>query len=69
MTSAEPVPAAPIDAAPIHSAPAPQQLVVDIQRRFSTGFSVQAAWQQPSDQFSITVLLGPSGCGKTTVLR
>jgi molybdate transport system ATP-binding protein len=49
--------------------PAPQQLVVDIQRRFATGFVVQAAWRQPSDEFSITVLLGPSGCGKTTVLR
>ena len=44
-------------------------LTIDLQRRFESGMVVEAAWQQPSDEFSITVLLGPSGCGKTTVLR
>jgi molybdate transport system ATP-binding protein len=45
------------------------RLEVDIVRRYRTGFTVAAAWSQPLDRFSVTVLFGPSGSGKTTLLR
>jgi molybdate transport system ATP-binding protein len=45
------------------------ELAVDIARQFPRGPRVGAAFNLPSDHFSVTVLFGPSGCGKTTVLR
>uniref|UniRef100_A0A7V2F7H2 Molybdenum ABC transporter ATP-binding protein n=1 Tax=Rhodothermus marinus TaxID=29549 RepID=A0A7V2F7H2_RHOMR len=45
------------------------RLEVDIVRRYRTGFAVAAAWSQPVDRFSVTVLFGASGSGKTTLLR
>lgn len=45
------------------------ELVVHIVRRFSSSFEVAAAWHQPVNPASVTVLFGPSGSGKTTLLR
>ncbi|SHL08333.1 molybdenum ABC transporter ATP-binding protein [Rhodothermus profundi] len=44
-------------------------LLVQIRRRYRSGFEVAAAWRQSVDPPSITVLFGPSGSGKTTLLR
>jgi molybdate transport system ATP-binding protein len=44
-------------------------LRVNLTRRFLAGPVIELAFEQPADQFSVTVLFGPSGCGKTTTLR
>jgi molybdate transport system ATP-binding protein len=47
----------------------PQQLRVDVLKRFPGGAAVEAAFTHDLDAFNVTVLFGPSGCGKTTTLR
>ncbi len=45
------------------------ELIVDIEKRFSSGFVVAADWSAPMRGGAILVLFGPSGAGKTTVVR
>jgi molybdate transport system ATP-binding protein len=45
------------------------RLEVTFEKRFPGGATITAAWEQPADTYSATVLFGPSGCGKTTALR
>ncbi len=45
------------------------QLEARFTKRFPSGVTVRAAWEQPAEDFAVTVLFGPSGCGKTTALR
>jgi molybdate transport system ATP-binding protein len=45
------------------------RLDVRFEKRFPSGVTIAAAWEQAADAHSITVLFGPSGCGKTTALR
>jgi molybdate transport system ATP-binding protein len=45
------------------------ELIVDIERRFSSGVVVAAGWQASMRGGTILVLFGPSGAGKTTVVR
>jgi molybdate transport system ATP-binding protein len=45
------------------------RLEVTFEKRFPGGAAIAAAWEQPADTYSATVLFGPSGCGKTTALR
>jgi molybdate transport system ATP-binding protein len=45
------------------------RLAVRFEKRYGSGVSVAAEWEQPADAFSVAVLFGPSGCGKTTALR
>jgi molybdate transport system ATP-binding protein len=44
-------------------------LDVQLEKRFPGGPTIAAAWEQPVEAYSATVLFGPSGCGKTTALR
>jgi sulfonate transport system ATP-binding protein len=45
------------------------ELIVDIERRFSSGVVVAAEWKASMRGGTILVLFGPSGAGKTTVVR
>jgi molybdate transport system ATP-binding protein len=45
------------------------RLDIRFEKRFSGGATIAAAWDQPAETYSATVLFGPSGCGKTTALR
>jgi molybdate transport system ATP-binding protein len=44
-------------------------LSADFSKHYPRGATIEAAFEQPADRFSVTVLFGPSGCGKTTILR
>ncbi len=44
-------------------------LKAQFQKQFAGGPAIAAAFEQPVDGYSVTVLFGPSGCGKTTILR
>ena len=44
-------------------------LVLDMEKRFRGGPTVQATLALPATPGRVTVLFGPSGAGKTTVLR
>ncbi len=44
-------------------------LIVDIERRFASGTTIEASFRVPMDPGAVIVLFGPSGSGKTTVIR
>ena len=44
-------------------------LTADIEKRYSDGTTVAAAFTLPSDPPQLSIVFGPSGAGKTTLLR
>lgn len=57
---------------PVRTSPAGPHgdtFVVQFEKRFPRGATIEAAFRLPASGFSVTTLFGPSGCGKTTVLR
>jgi molybdate transport system ATP-binding protein len=44
-------------------------LTANFEKHFPRGITVHAAFNRPTDRFSVTVLFGPSGSGKSTILR